>query len=58
MPAYPFRKMTNRQLKKLLQDDRDQDQSLNIDPHNQAETTQHFTPLKNQPIPPVSNLNQ
>lgn len=51
MPAYPFRKMTNRQLKKLLQDEQNQDRSLNKVPAHQEEATQHFPPLQNQPIP-------
>jgi hypothetical protein len=51
MAAYPFRKMTNQQLKKLLQDDRDQDESLRMPPGRQVESTHHFPQLQNQPIP-------
>ena len=51
MAAYPFRKMTNQQLKKLLRDDQDRDQPLIIDPGHQAETTHDFPPLQNQPVP-------
>ena len=51
MAAYPFRKMTTRQLKKLLQDDRDRDESLKMQPGRQAETTQHFPTFKNHPVP-------
>ena len=49
MAAYPFRKMTTKQLRKLLQDERDRDRSLNKDPGRQAQATHDFPQLKNQP---------
>jgi hypothetical protein len=51
MAAYPFRKMTNRQLRKLLRDDQDQDESLKMPPGHQSQVTQDIPLLQNQPIP-------
>lgn len=51
MAAYPFRKMTNRQLRKLLKDEKDRDELLKMPPVRQAETSHEFSPLQNQPIP-------
>ena len=51
MPAYPFRKMTTRQLRKLLQDDQDRDESFKTPPGRQLQVTQDIPPLQTQPIP-------
>jgi len=49
--SHPFRKMTNQELKKLLHDDRERDQSLMFPSAHQAEAVQKIPPLINQPFP-------
>ena len=51
MAAYPFRKMTTWQLKKLLRDDQDHDELLKMPSGRQSEATHNSPPLQNQPIP-------
>jgi len=50
--AYPFRKMTTRQLRKLLKDDRERNRIL-IEPPDHPDTDQStYHSIRIQPIPP------
>jgi hypothetical protein len=52
--AHPFRKMTTRQLRKLLQDDRERNRHLTEPPDRQNNPHQHIQPIRIQPIPPTT----
>ena len=52
MAAYPFRKMTARQLRKILKDDRERNRDLTEVSECSDTDQQAFPPLRIQPSPP------
>jgi hypothetical protein len=52
MAAYPFRKMTTRQLRRLLQDDRERNQHWKESPDCPDNDPPAYPAIRIQPIPP------
>ena len=52
MAAYPFRKMTTRQLRKLLKDDRERNRHLTEPPDRPDTDPPAYPAIRIQPIPP------
>ncbi len=55
MAAYPFRKMTTRQLRKLLRDERERNRHLTEAPDHPDTDPPSYQALKIQPIPPQTS---
>jgi len=55
MAAYPFRKMTTQQLRRLLQDDRERNRALTEAPDAPVSDPPVYPGIRIQPIPPRSS---